>query len=160
MTILRTPPLQRPKEVTVGRPVRSSSESPSPGGAAQLDPDQNAMRRRIGEGLGVRPAASSPLPAVALAQMAGGGILPRFRRERRQLAAPPRPPAVKLGAHVANWRSTPGFPPTKVAGISPSAPFLTPPLQPCCLQPTAKERGSGGEVGLTRLNKSSILRSV
>jgi hypothetical protein len=113
-------------------------------------------------GRGVRLAAPSRLPAMSLAALSGGGILPRSRCQCQTSAPVSRLPAVRLGAHVANWRGTPVFPPTHSAEVSPSVPSRTPLLQrpaSClwgCRQRDKEKKGLGDEVPCDR-RKSLIL---
>lgn len=74
-------------------------------------------RRRGRGGRGVRRAAASPLPAMALSPLSSGGTRPASRRQCQALVVPPRPPAKDFGAHVAIQRRAPVFPPTNLAGI-------------------------------------------
>jgi hypothetical protein len=105
-------------------------------------------RRRWRGGRGVRFWWLPPVyPLCHCQALSGGGILPHFRRLCQAMAAPARLPAVKLGAHVTVQRQPPVFPPTKLAEVSPSVPFLTPPLQrpkEVLVGPSeARERGQG-----------------
>ena len=69
-------------------------------------------------------APTSRIPAMSLAHMAGGGILPSSRQHHRHLVLGFRVPAVKLVVHAANWRGSPVFPPAISAETLPQPPML------------------------------------
>lgn len=64
---------------------------------------------------------------MSLASLAGGGILPSSRRDRRHVVVIPVVPAIDYGAHGANERRAPVFPPTTLVDKSSFTPqtFLT-----------------------------------
>ena len=98
MNTFRLPPLPRPQEVPVGG-----------GEASCLHCDYELST------VNFSMAAPSRRPTMSLATLAGGGSLPSSRRQRQQSAPHSPLPAIQLGAHVANWRCPPVFPPTNLA---------------------------------------------
>ena len=68
-------------------------------------------------------AAPSRPATMSVSLVAGGGILPSSRRQRRQLVVEYRCPTVQFGAYVAVWRCSPVFPLTISAEVSPSLPY-------------------------------------
>jgi len=64
-------------------------------------------------------AAPSRLPTLARSSLAGGGTVPCSHRHRRKMVLATRLPAKKHGAHAANQRQSPVFPPATSAEVSP-----------------------------------------
>ncbi|HUN08036.1 MAG TPA: hypothetical protein PLQ56_15610 [Aggregatilineales bacterium] len=69
--------------------------------------------------MNIKLAEHYRIPTNQPSSLAGGGTLQASRRRRQQSVPVSRVPAVNFGAHVANWRWVPVFPPTTLAGISP-----------------------------------------